>query len=91
MATRYKIGKLNHAVYLGPGDQFRLTYTQKGLRDDKRTILHTEDITRNMTCTHYAVLSTPFGVGMMIGTYELENFMEESFPGCGIGEDEPIL
>jgi hypothetical protein len=91
MATRYKIGKLDHAVYLSPGDQFRLTYTQAEENGDKTTILHTEEITRIMTCTHYAVLSTPFSMGMMIGTYELENFLEESFPGCGIGEAEPIL
>ena len=89
MATQYKIGKLDHAVYLGPGDQFRLTYNEIG--DKTTTILHTENITRIMTCTHYAVLSTPFSMGMMIGTDELENFLEESFPGCGIGEDEPIL
>lgn len=88
MATRYKIGKLDHAVYLNPGDHFNLTYTQHG---NGATILHTEDITRSMACTHYAVLSTPFSMGMLIGTDELENFLEESFPGCGVGEDEPIL
>jgi hypothetical protein len=89
MATRYKIGKLPGAVYLSAGDRFNLTYTDKG--SDKPAILHTEDITRSMTCTHYAVLSTPFSMGMLIGTAELENFLEESFPGCGIGEDESIL
>jgi hypothetical protein len=91
MATRYKIGKLNYAVYLNPGDQFKLTHTQVDKNGDKTTILHTEEITRSVTCTHYAVLSTPFSMGMMIGTDELENFLEESFPGCGIGEAEPIL
>jgi hypothetical protein len=91
MATRYKIGKLDRTVHLSPGDQFRLTHTDAYKNGDKTTILHTEYITRSMECTHYAVLSTPFSMGMMIGTYELENFLEESFPGCGIGEDEPIL
>jgi len=91
MATRYKIGKLPIAVHLNPGDQFNLTHTDEYKNGDKTTILHTENITRSMKCTHYAVLSTPFSMGMMIGTDELENFLEESFPGCGIGEDEPIL
>jgi hypothetical protein len=91
MATRYKIGKLDYAVYLSPGDQFRLTYTEDRGDDDKTTVLHTEDVTKNIKCTHYAVLSTPFSMGMLIGTDELENFLEESFPGCGVGEDESIL
>ncbi len=91
MATRYKVGKFDYPISLSPGDQFNLTYTQKGENGDKPTILHTEDITREMMCTHYAVLSTPFSMGMMIGTDELENFLEEYFPGCGVGEDEPIL
>jgi len=30
-------------------------------------------------------------MGMLIGTDELENFLEGAFPGCGVGEDEPIL
>jgi len=91
MATRYKIGKLDSAVYLSPGDQFRITYTDNYENGGKNTILHTEDITRSMECTHYAVLSTPFSMGMLIGTDELENFLEGAFPGCGVGEDEPIL
>ena len=91
MTLRYKIGKLPNEVHLNPGDQFNLTYTDKYKNDGKTTILHTENITRNTRCTHYAVLSTSFSVGMLIGTDELENFLEESFPGCGVGEDEPIL
>jgi hypothetical protein len=91
MTTQYKIGKLDHAVYLSPGDRFRLSYTEDRGGDDKTTILHTEDITKNIECTHYAVLSTPFSVGMLIGTIELVNFLEESFPGCGVGKVESIL
>lgn len=89
--TKYKIGKLDYAVHLHPGDQFKLTHTQVYKNGEKTALLHTEEITKKMTCTHYAVLSTPFSMGMIIGTAELENFMEESFPGCRIGNDEPIL
>ncbi len=91
MATQYKIGKLDHSFCVNPGDQFKLTHTDRYKNGNITTILHTEDITRSMKVTHYAVLSTPFSMGMVIGTDELENFLEESFPGCGIGEDEPIL
>jgi hypothetical protein len=85
--TKYKIGRLDYEVSLLPGDRFNLTYTDLGGTD----LLHTECITKKMACTHYAVLSTPFSMGMIIGTDELEAFMEESFPGCGVGENDPIL
>ena len=91
MLTRYKIGKLPRPIHARPGDHLRVTHTDLYKDGDLRTILHTEEITRSMECTHYAVLATSFSMGTMIGTDELENFPEESFPGCGIGEDEPIL
>jgi hypothetical protein len=89
--TKYKIGKLDHPVLLSPGDTFKLTHTQIDKKNTNTTLLHTEEITKTIECTHYAVLSTPFSMGMMIGTAELENFLEDAFPGCQIGENEPIL
>lgn len=89
--TRYKVGKLDYTVSLNPGDQFKLTHTQLNKKGEKTTLLHTEEITKTIACTHYAVLSTPFSMGMIIGTAELEDWLEATFPGCGVGEDEPIL
>ena len=89
--TKYKIGKLDHTVSLCPGDTFNLTYTQIDKKNVNTELLHTEEITKNLECTHYAVLSTPFSMGMIIGTAELEGFMEKAFPGCRIGENESIL
>jgi hypothetical protein len=89
--TKYKIGKLDYQVSLAPGDTFELSHTDRYKNGELTTILHKEIITKKMNCTHYAVLSTPFSMGMFIGTAELENFLEDSFPDCRVGENDPIL
>jgi hypothetical protein len=91
MKTRYKVGKLDRTIHVHPGDEFRLSHTEEYKNGDKTVILHTEEITKRMTCTHYAVLSTPFSMGMIIGTAKLGDWLEATFPGCGVGENEPIL
>jgi hypothetical protein len=85
--TYYKVGKLHRAFEVAPGDHFNLTFTDTGGTE----LLHTEEITEPRTITHYAVLAFPCGSGMLVGTDELEDWLESEFPNGRVGEDESIL
>ena len=84
---KYKVGSLASPVHLMPGDQFHLTLTE----GDVNTILHVEDITEDKWYTHYAVVNFGVGVGMLVGTSELKDFVEDQWPGCECPDGEPVL
>jgi len=97
--TKYKIGKLNHAVALCPGDKFNLTFTEKGGQDPdgsfyfNEKLLHSEEITEAKDYNCYAVLKTPVGIGILMGSniVQLTAWLVETFPGGLCAPDEAIL
>lgn len=95
--TKYKVGKLDQRVHLMPGDRFNLTFTESGYANDRyyhnEQLLHSEEITESKEYFAYAVLRTPVGIGMILGTtFEaLSAWLEETWPGGLCDPDEAIL
>lgn len=76
MITRYKTGKLDHAVNMLPGDQLNLTISENG--GTKQRV--SEEIKISKVVTHWVMFYVPgVGIGGIFGGPELPLNMDNIF------------
>lgn len=86
---RYKIGQLEQAVPVCPGDSINLTIT----RGDKRKIVHREEVQSFRSYTHWLFMEIEDGIGtaVFMGDGRLEEWFLSQFPNSEKIELEEFL